>query len=109
MPIAYKILGQINPTANTQTTLYTAPASNQTVVSTVIICNQSAVAGTFKLALIPSGQSLSTSRYISFDTQAPSNDSVMLTLGLTMASGDSIVANVSSSNFSVSAYGSEIY
>jgi hypothetical protein len=33
----------------------------------------------------------------------------MLTLGLTMASGDSIVANVSSSNFSVSAYGSEIY
>jgi hypothetical protein len=109
MPIAYKILGQLNPAANTQTTLYTTPASNQTVVSTIIVCNQSAVAGTFKLALIPSGQSLSTSRYISFDTQAPSNDSVMLTLGLTMASGDSIVANVSSSSFSVSAYGSEIY
>jgi hypothetical protein len=32
MPTAYKVLGQLKPGAATATTLYTVPASTQTVV-----------------------------------------------------------------------------
>jgi len=38
----YKILGQIQTTANAATNVYVVPASTSTVVSTVTICNQSA-------------------------------------------------------------------
>jgi len=39
MPTTYKVLGQINPSANTATTLYTVPSATQTVVPTITIAN----------------------------------------------------------------------
>jgi hypothetical protein len=40
--LPYKILGQVQPGANSLTTIYTVPASTNTVVTTITICNQSA-------------------------------------------------------------------
>ena len=40
MATVYKVLGQVNPSATTLTTLYTAPSG--AVVSTLAICNQGA-------------------------------------------------------------------
>ena len=39
MARAYKILGQINPAANVLTTLYTVPASNSAIISSITIAN----------------------------------------------------------------------
>ena len=52
MATTYKVLGQSNPAATTLTTLYTVPASTQTVISTITVANQAATAATYPLVSI---------------------------------------------------------
>lgn len=108
MAVDYKVLGQINPTANTLTTVYTVPAATQTVVSTIAVCNQSATTTTFSLAVQPAGVSIAPQHYLNYLTPIPGNDSITITIGLTLGNTDVISANVGSSTVSVHAYGSEI-
>jgi hypothetical protein len=108
MTIAYKVLGQSNPSANTLTTLYTVPSLTQTVVSTVTICNQSATATTFRLAVQPANAAINARHYINYDTPLPANDTITLTIGITLATTDVISANVPTTTVSFSVFGSEI-
>ena len=108
MAITYKVLGQLNPTANILTSLYAVPGSTSTVVSTVAVCNQSNIATTFSLAVQPGNASISSKHYINYNTALPGNDTITLTLGITLAASDVISANVGTSTISISAFGSEI-
>jgi hypothetical protein len=108
MTTTYKVLGQIAPTANTLTTIYTVPSATQTVVSTVTVCNQSNVAATFRLAVQPANASIASQHYINYDTALPGNDTIALTIGMTLGATDVITANASTSTISFSAFGSEI-
>lgn len=108
MPVAYKVLGQSNPTANTLTTVYAVPANTQTVVSTVTICNRSSITTTFSLAVIPAGAAIDDKHYINYDTTVPGNDTVALTLGLSLGNTDVISANVRNATVAISVFGSEI-
>ena len=109
MTISYKVLGQINPPANTQTNIYTTPTGNSTVVSTVTICNQSSSSTTFCIAVQKTGAALSSQHYINFNTPLPANDTITLTLGITMSASDILSANAATSTVSFSAFGSEIF
>ena len=108
MAFTYRVLGQSNPAANTLSTVYTVPAATQTVISTITVCNQSNVATTFSLAVRPAGESIAAKHYINFNTSLPGNDTVALTMGLTLGNTDVISANVGSSTVSVNVFGSEI-
>ena len=110
MGASYKVLGQQTPTANTNTTLYTVPASTNTIVSTINICNPNAAANVgVNIAVVPSGRSLSQNNYIVYQLPIPSYDAVALTMGITLASNDSIqVYATNYSNVAFSAFGTEI-
>ena len=108
MPTAYKVLGQSNPAATTATTLYTVPAATQTVVSTIVICNQAATAATFRIAVRPAGATLAALHYVAYDVTVGASDSTALTLGLTLNATDVITVYASTATISFSAYGSEI-
>lgn len=107
MATTYKVLGQSAPSATTATTLYTVPSSTQTVVSTITVCNRGAE-GSYRLAVRPSGASLSNQHYIVYDATIGANSTDTLTLGLTLGQTDVITVYSSSANFSFQAYGSEI-
>lgn len=109
MTIVYKVLGQINPSANTATTLYTVPAANSAIISTVAICNQAATATTFRLAVRPAGESLAAKHYLNYDTPLPGNDSITVTIGMTLAATDVVTVYAGSTTVSASAFGNEIY
>lgn len=108
MPTTYKVLGQSNPSATTATTLYTVPSSTATVVSTITICNQASTAGTFRVAVRPAGATLAAQHYVAYDTPIAANDTIALTLGVTLATTDVVTVYASSANMSFNAYGSEI-
>jgi hypothetical protein len=109
MATNYKVLGQNTPTANTITTLYTVPSSNSSVVSTMTICNQSGANAAVDVAICPGNTTVTTSQYIIKNCSVAVNDTVFLTVGLTLADGDTIRVNADSANISFNAYGSEIY
>jgi hypothetical protein len=108
MPTVYKTLGQSNPSATTNASLYTVPATTSTVVSTVTVCNQASTAGTFRIAIRPAGASIAAQHYIAYDTPIAANDTIALTLGITLATTDVVTVYASSATMSFSAFGSEI-
>ena len=108
MATAYKTLGQQNPSATTATTLYTVPSATSTVVSTITVCNQASTAGTFRVAVRPAGASLAAQHYVAYDTPIAANDTIALTLGITLATTDVVTVYASSATMSFNAYGSEL-
>lgn len=121
MPTTYKILAsnssagnygngaQTIANNNTNYNVYTVPAGTSTVVSTIVLCNRSASALTFRLAVRPAGATIANQHYIAYDTAIAANDSVMLTLGLTLAATDVITVYTSAAtSFTIAVYGSEI-
>lgn len=108
MTTTYKVLGQSNPVANTDVDLYTVPAATATVVSTVAVCNQSTAQLTYRLAVRPAGVTLAAQHYLAYDAVLYPNDTVALTIGLTLAATDVVTVQASSAAVSFSLFGSEL-
>ena len=108
MAITYKVLGQSNPSANTNTDLYTVPAGKSTVCSTLVVCNQAATAATFRIAVRPAGATISAAQYIAYDSNINANDSITLTIGVTLAATDVVTIRANSATVSFNLFGSEI-
>jgi hypothetical protein len=108
MPAAYKVLGQSNPSATTATTLYTVPSSTSAVVSTLSVCNIGTSATTFRVAVRPAGATLANQHYLAYDASVAGNDTVLLTLGISLATTDVVTVYAGTANLAFSLYGSEI-
>ena len=108
MATAYKVLGQSNPAATTNTTLYTVPSATSAVVSSIVICNQTASAATYRIAVRPAGASVASQHWIVYGATVAASDSTVLTIGATLATTDVITVYASTANLSFTAFGSEI-
>lgn len=108
MATTYKVLGQVNPSATTLTTLYTVPSATNAVISSIVVANQTATAATFRLAVRPAGASIDPKHYIGYDITVGASDSTVLTMGITMNATDVLSVYASTSTISFNAYGSEI-
>ena len=108
MAVAYKVLGQVAPSATTSTAVYTVPAATEAIVSSVTVCNRAGLSGTFRLAVRPDGATLANEHYVVYDTSIAANDTIILTVGLTLDAADVLEVYASSADMSVNAYGSEI-
>lgn len=103
-----KVLGQSAPTAATLTTLYTVPASTQTVVSTCTICNRSSTATSFRVAVRPAGASISDEHYLYYDTTIAGNDTFAFTFGMTLDTTDVVSVYATLATLSFNIFGQEI-
>ena len=111
MAEAYKRLGSVtsNGTIGTAQTLYGAvPASTSAVASSIIICNQAATSATYRLAYSAGTTYASTNDYIVFGATIPANDSIILTIGATLATTTYLLFSASAATVSAIAFGTEI-
>jgi hypothetical protein len=108
MPTIYKILGQLNPTLTSSTDLYTVPSATSAVCSTLNIANLATSNATFRIAIVPSGSSLQTKNYLAYDTVVPANDSIGLTIGMTLGQFDKVQVYASTISQSFNLFGTEI-
>lgn len=107
MPTTYKILGQAAPAINTPTALYAVPPATQAVVSTLAVCNRG-VSTTYRVAIRPAGAAIVDAHYLAYNATLNANETVMLTLGLTLSATDIISVEAGSTTVSFSAYGAEL-
>lgn len=107
MPQVHKVLGQFFSTSSSLFNLYTVPAATTTIVSTLVICNQTASAKTFKIAVKKLGVVISDEMYIAYDAPIAASDSIFLTIGITLSQAD-VIAVSSSGSISFSLFGAEI-
>ena len=107
MANTYKVLGQVNPAATTATTLYTCATTNGAVVSTLSICNQG-LPTSIRIAVRPAGATLTSSQYILYDVPVSNNDSLFLTIGVSLANTDVITCYAGTENVSFGLFGTEL-
>jgi hypothetical protein len=106
--MAYKVLGRKAAAATTAEELYATPASSSAVVSSIVIANRASAARTYRLAVKPAtGTTLATEHYLAYDVTIAANDSIALTLGITLAAGNVIVTYASAADLTFTAFGSE--
>ena len=108
MANAYKVLGQNDLAATTNTDVYTVPASTETIISTIIIANRTGSAESYRIAIRPNGATLADEHYIAYDVPIPANDSTTITLGITLDAADVLTCYASAVDLSVNVFGTEI-
>ncbi len=108
MPTTHKVLGQALPAAATAIALYTVPASTQSVCSTLGICNTGFAATTYRVSVRPAGAALADKHYLVYDAIINANDSVLLTLGITLAATDVVTVYAVNGAVAFSLFGAEI-
>jgi glucose-6-phosphate dehydrogenase assembly protein OpcA len=96
------------PAASTLTTLYTVPASTQAVVSTINVCNTASTDATYRIAVVPNGVSITNANYIVFNATVAGNETISLTQGITMDSGDLLRVFASTASIAFNAFKMEI-
>ena len=105
-----KILGQKNPSAAAVDTLYTVPSAKEAVISTISVANTTATAATFRLILQPSADvsaTILTKQYLAYDITVGASDTTVITVGLTMATGDVLKVYASTATVAFQAFGDE--
>jgi hypothetical protein len=78
------------------------------VISTIIIANRDAAAGTFRLSIRPDGDAQADEHYIAYDVPIAGADSTTLTLGITLDAADVVTFYASSADMSINVFGTEI-
>lgn len=108
MATTYKVLGQSAPSATTNTDVYTVGSGKSAVVSTITIANRAATAATYRIAIRIAGTTIANEDYITYDSTVNANDTIALTLGITLAATDVVTVYASTANLSFNLFGSEI-
>lgn len=88
--------------------IYTVPSAKAAVVSSIVVANPSITATSFRIAVVPSGETLALKHWNFFDIPLSANASTAITLGLTLRAGDKIKVSSDTSNTQFSVYGSEL-
>lgn len=102
-----KVLGQQAPSATTETTLYTVPDKTQTTVSSIVICNRSGGALTYRINVSVAGASTSTKEYLFYDKSLAANTTEAHVIGITLNQTDVVRVYASSGDLSFSLFGCE--
>lgn len=108
MATTYKVLAQSAPSATTNTDVYTVGSGKSAVVSTLAVANRGTSSATYRIAIRPSGATLANEHYIAYDATVPANDTISLTLGITLAATDVVTVYASTANLSFNLFGTEI-
>lgn len=109
MPTTYKRLAAVATAAagvTTVQTLYSTTVST-VVVSTISICNQSATAQTYRLC-VSATAGFDAAGYLAFNSTVPANDTIFITSGITLSTGQYLLCSSSATTVSFSAFGAEI-
>jgi len=109
MAEAYKY-SQVQGTASTGTyvTLYNTGASASAVVSSLVICNQSSSGVTVRIGLTTSAGTPTAAQFLVHDFVVSGNDTVSLTLGITLDASKFIRVSSSANTCSFTSFVSEI-
>jgi hypothetical protein len=111
MPNINKILGQINPSANTQTNVYVVPASTAALVNSIHVDNLSTTNASYSIIVVPSSENSATplpKHFILRGSIAPTGDTVLLDFPLTLPAGTVLAANTNNASLAISAFGVEV-
>ena len=107
MATSYKVLAQQATTASL-VSMYTVPAATETIISSIVVANTSATDRTYRITIQPDNAGLAQKHYIAYDVTSKANTTTSYTLGITLGADDQVYLLGSTTDLSISLFGSEI-
>lgn len=104
-----KVLGQIAAAATTEEDLYTVPALTQTTCSTLVICNRTGGALTFRVSVSVNDVATTNKDYLFYDTSIGANATTTVTIGMTLGPNDTVRTYASATGLSFTLFGVETF
>ena len=102
-----KLLGQSSPNAATLTALYRAPACACTTANTLVVCNRSGAAATFRIAVAPKAEADAVKHYLYYDCAIGANATHTATLDLRLGENDEVRVYAAAATVSFNLFGVE--
>jgi len=103
-----KTLSQTAPSATTLTDSYTVPGATQAVVSSVVVCNRSATATSFRISVAVAGAADATKQYLYYDVPIAGNDTFVATIGVSLGAADVVRVYATLATLSFNVFGAEV-
>lgn len=105
---SYGIQGQAIPAAATLTDLVSVAAATQAVISTVVVCNESAADTTYRISVAKAAAADDPKQYLAYDAPLKAKETFGYTLGITLNAGDVLRCYSSNGQVAFNAFGSTI-
>lgn len=113
-----KVLGSYAGTVTTGISVYKVPAATSTTISSILVCNNSGSAVTFRIWYDAAGSAAGTTgiaapatttgAYYFFDQELDANSTFSATLGITLGANNTVIVSSSSTSVSFNLFGAEI-
>jgi len=104
---AIKVLGQLDPSATTATTLYTVPNLTLTTVSSLVVCNRTASGVTYRVSIRVAGASADDKQYLFYDKALAAKSTDAHVIGITLNQADVVTVYASAVDLSFNLFGVE--
>jgi len=102
-----KVLGQAAPAATTETVLYTVPDMSQTTVSSIVVCNRSGSARTYRVNVSVAGATTGNKEYLFYDKSLAANTTEAHVIGITLNQTDEVKVYSDAAHLSFNLFGCE--
>ena len=104
-----KLLGQVAPSAATETLLYDCPRGTISGAISLVVCNTGAAADTVRVSLSALGAATTTKDYLYYDLPLDPADTFNADVGVVTKAGDIIRVRSALGTCSFSLFGEETY
>jgi hypothetical protein len=108
MAEAIKISQAAIAVADTEQSLYVVPASTETVISSIVICNRGSNKATYRWAIVPGGGAAGDANWQEYDSEVDGNVSEFRTLGCTLPAAAEVRIRADTTDISFSIYYVEV-
>lgn len=108
MAETYRVLAQTVPGAASLTDSYRVPAVKTAVISSIVVCNRSAVPTSHRIAVAINGAVDATKQYLTYDCPINGNETQTMTLGLSLGNSDLIRVYATLATLTFQVFGVEI-
>lgn len=102
-----KVLAQLAAAATTPEDFYTAPDLSQVTCSSLVVCNRTTGALTFRVSVAKAGVVAADAQYLFYDVSLAANSTMTATIGITLAQDDVIRTYASATGLSFNLFGVE--
>jgi hypothetical protein len=110
MAFYYKVLGQAAPANTSNADLYTVASGRSAIVSSIVVCNVTATAATYRIFQRIAGAAAGVGNAIAYDATVAANSTTSVEVKITLGATDVItVQSGTGSALTFTANGSEIY
>lgn len=92
----------------TYSTLYNTGASSTAVISSIVVSNVSSESATYRIGIVSSDTDPTSPNWVVYDSVVTGNDTIALTLGITLGTTQYLKVSASSTDVNIHAFISEI-